>query len=328
MKKIIIADPDLNYALKLQAKFFQKLQDTYTIEVITKEDLINKFLKSPQTASCLIISEEWAGLNFSRHNIEKVFTLIEGNTNDAFELSRFSGIDEIFNKVRNEIGSETKSLSKDEATVLLFKSASGGTGKTVLSLALAEYLAKKYYKVLYVNTQSSQMFHYYLTDKTPINNSAAMSLQSNVNNAFERLNNQIRHDGFYYLLPFGMPLYSYNINKHVYINFIETAKASKFYDYVIVDSDNNMDEITIKLITIADKVLMVTLPGDDYKFALEQMLKKVNIKNKLISICNKVKDEHVETDEFINEWEKVIDEKSIHEFASLDDVQKIAILVS
>lgn len=329
MRKIIIADPDLNYALKLQAKFFQKMQDSIEVEIISENKIIKNFFKTPQTATCLLINETWMPSNIERQNIENIFTLTEQESKEATSISRYSSTEEIYNKIRNAIGTDTRALTKEDCSVILFKSAMGGTGKTVLSLALAEYLSKKYYRVLYVNTQTMQMFQYYMKDQSPISSDVSMTLQFE-KNFFEKLKKQIRKENFSYLPPFAMPLYAYNVNTRIYTNFIKNAKESKDFDYIIVDGDDDMDNNTISQIALADKILMISLASEEYKFATNQLLKKISLKeNKVIKICNRMSENEPleDFDEGIYEWHK-IDKESIHAFAETNSMQRIAVLIS
>lgn len=331
MRRIIIADPDLNYAIKLQLKFFQKMQGAYEIDLITDKSLIKELPKYSMETDCLLINEVFMSDEVEKANFKKYFILVEDSPDSQSQISRYSDIDEIYNIVRNSIGINTRSLTKNQGTsVLLFKSASGGVGKTVLSLALAEFLANKHYKVLYVNTQTFQTFQYYLKDKSTIPNGEAMMLQHE-KDVYYKLKSQIKNEGFNYLSPFTMPLYAYNINVDIYSSFIEKAKASKNYDYIIVDSDNNINLSTLKQITLADKIIFISRPGPSHVYANFEFFKKINLKEeKIIKICNYVEEGFLmeEVDEYISKWDNDIMQDSIHDFANSGDIYKLAVLIN
>lgn len=339
-KKIIMADPDLQYLLKLQLKFLQKLQDSFEIEAISDINFYDKYLSKPQSAVCLIVNEEWASVDLLRHDIEKIVILTGGQKSisakaleeNSLKIAKHTSTEEIYNKVRSMIGDEFRPVkSKQSSSVIMFRSASGGTGKTVLAMSLAEYLASKYYKVLYVNTQTVQTFQYYLLNQSPISNGTAIALQSRENNVYDTLKSQTREEHFEYLPPFAMLLYSYNIRRDVFTRFIREAKASKEYDYIIVDGDSDLDSSAAEQIALADKVFMILRPGEEYEFALNQLLKKISIPaDKLIKVCNKVKRDNkraTSANEYIADWEREIDAKTIKEFAQTTDIKKMALLV-
>ena len=128
-----------------------------------------------------------------------------------------------------------------------------------------------------------------------------------------------------------MLLYSYNIRRDVFTRFIREAKASKEYDYIIVDGDSDLDSSAAEQIALADKVFMILRPGEEYEFALNQLLKKISIPaDKLIKVCNKVKRDNkraTSANEYIADWEREIDAKTIKEFAQTTDIKKMALLV-
>lgn len=344
-RRIIMADPELYYILKLQIKFLKEIQDAYEIDVITDREYFEDCFSTPQNAECLIISENWASSSLSKHNIDHIVVLTGGSDTGAdnalyrTRIPKYTSTDEIYIQVRNILGSElaTGKIPNKEGSVILFHSASGGTGKTVLSLGIAEYLSKKYYRVLYVNTQSAQSFQYYLEDKTPIPTTVAMSLLDPESNVYQLMREEFREERFCYLPPFAMPMFSYGIQPEIYTQLIKRAKESNEFDYVIVDTGSELDQETAEEIALADKVVMVLMQGPEQRFALKQMLNKLSIKNdKLIRLCNRVTNtpikntaanDDLEITECISEWIREIDPKTIHDFAASDDIKKMAVLL-
>lgn len=341
-KRIILADPELHYIIKLQIKFLQELQDSYEIDVISDRDYFAEYFSSPQNAECLIINDSWATSILSKHNIDHVVILTDGTTSDMdpavrTRIPRYSSTEEIFNQIRSLLGAESNPGKKKDATVLFFGSASGGTGKTVLSMSIAEHLSRKYYRVLYVNTQSAQTFQYYLSDQATIPTEAAMALLDESIDAYKSLKKQIREESFSYLPPFAMPLFSYGINHDIYASIIGSAKVSRDYDYIIIDAGSELTEDVTSQIALSDKVVMVLRPEAVCNYALKQILNKISIKDeKLIKICNRVKQNPVrdmqgsdslEISECVSEWTKEINADSIHEFSMTDDILKLAVLM-
>ena len=112
MRKILIADPELHYLLKLQTKFFQKLQDSYEIEIISDKNYFERVFSSPQNADCLIINEGWFDSRLEKHNIEHIVLLSDelvslgaksADITSGLKIPRHTSIEEIFNQVRNFI---------------------------------------------------------------------------------------------------------------------------------------------------------------------------------------------------------------------------------
>lgn len=341
--RIIMADPELNYIIKLQIKFLQELQDSCEIDVITDKKYFDECFSSPQNADCLIINNNWESNILTKHNIDHVVILTDGTTGDLetesvrTRIPRYTSTEEIFNQIRSILGTESSQGKKKEATVVYFGSASGGTGKTVLSMCLAEYLSRKFYRVLYINTQSVQTFQFFLNDRSPIPTEAAMALLDESADVFKVLRKQIREERFSYLPPFAMPLFSYGISNDIYTPFVGSAKESKEFDYIIIDAGSDLTNDAADQIALSDKVVMVTKPEKENSFALKHMLNKISVKDeKLIRLCNRVSgtpvravfgSDSLDISESISEWEKEIDAESIHSFSLTDDIQKMAVLI-
>ena len=344
MRRIILADSELNYIVKLQIKFLQELQDAYVIDVISDREYLDACFSSPQNADCLIINEKWAYPALAKHNVDHIVILTDSKgdvTQSDFlrpGIPRNTSTEEIYNQIRNILGIKSTQGEKKEATVIFFGSASGGTGKTVLSLCMADYFSRKYYRVLYVNNQSSQSFQYYLKNQNTVSTEAAMALvDAKESDIFPILKKQIREEGFYYLPPFAMPLFSYGIYQDVYTAFIRGAKASREFDYVIIDSGSDLTYGVAEQLALSDRIIMVIKPNEEYHYALKQLFNKISIKeDNIIVLCNRkvpntINDAHkselVEINECISEWGNIIDADTIHVFSDTDDIKKIAVLI-
>ena len=204
----------------------------------------------------------------------------------------------------------------------MFKSATGGTGKTTLALALAEYLADKYYNVLYMNTQTFQTFNYYLQNRSFIPSSVAIQLQDDNVDVYSVLKKFITKNKFYVLPPFGMLLYSYGLKSSIYTNFIKGAK--KEFDYIIIDGNNDVDADTAAQMALTDKIFLVTLPGENYLFALKQMLRVIQT-DKVVKICNKASMKEPYVDEFISVFPEEINSETISKFAKTNDIKRLSL---
>lgn len=330
MRKILIADPELHYLLKLQTKFFQKLQDSYEIEIISDKNYFERVFSSPQNADCLIINEGWFDSRLEKHNIEHIVLLSDelvslgaksADISSGLKIPRHTSIEEIFNQVRNFI-KPTGGTSKLSSSIIMFKSATGGTGKTTLALALAEYLADKYYNVLYMNTQTFQTFNYYLQNRSFIPSSVAIQLQDDNVDVYSVLKKFITKNKFYVLPPFGMLLYSYGLKSSIYTNFIKGAK--KEFDYIIIDGNNDVDADTAAQMALTDKIFLVTLPGENYLFALKQMLRVIQT-DKVVKICNKASMKEPYVDEFISVFPEEINSETISKFAKTNDIKRLSL---
>lgn len=296
--RIIIADNDINYLIPLQLKFIENFFEEINLEIITDLDYFNEFFSSPQQADILIVSEKLYQISLSRHNIAHIFIMTEqsensdGDTTTTDRIFKYSSIKEIFSKI---VGKSTDVLSsvrpdKAEAEIILVYSAAGGVGKTTVSMGISSVLTKSYKRVLYINASHLQSFGHMLTDSSPIRSSDIyFKLKHTSSDAYSDVRSAIRKEDFYYLPPFRAALISLDINYSVFESIITSAKASKEYDFIVVDADVSFDENKAKLFNIASKVLIITDPSIASLYATDLLASNINCADtdKYLYICNK-----------------------------------------
>ena len=295
--RIIIVDKDINYIVPLQLTFAEDFFDKIDLEIITDETYFKELFSSPQKAEILIISEELYDLSIQRHNISNVFVMNEQyeeertgdlNVNHIF---KYTSIKEIFNEILSKSANSLNLTqnTKQETQVVMFYSASGGTGKTTAAVGVSASLTKNYKKVLYLNAARLQVFQHMLNNHTPITASEVYAkLSSNSDNAYDDIKHVIRKELFSYLPPFKAALMSLGINYSIYEEIIKAAKKSGDYDYIIVDADVTFDEEKASLLNIADKVMIVMRQSLSSVLATNLLVANINGINtdKYIFICN------------------------------------------
>ena len=294
--KFILADTDETYLISLELKFVEKLGDKADIVVITDRSYFTKHFSTPQSASVLIVSENLYYNELQKQNIESVYVLSEdaedGGTEDlgVTRIFKYTNTNEIYSRVIATSGAfgRYEDCTKD-TQVVLFYSASGGVGKTTLSMATAYCLAKSFKKVLYINAHRLNSFQFYLNNPSPLPNSIYTELMNDDANLFGRIQYVIRNEGFDYLPPFATSLSSVNVSFGIYLSIIQSAKATKNYDVIIVDADNTFDYEKAELITSADKVVIVTAQSKASVNATNVLSRNMSFSDtdKYIFVCNK-----------------------------------------
>lgn len=346
--KIIIAEEDINYVVAFQEKFVDYFYDKVNLEIITDKDYYNMFFSTPQKVDVLLVSEDLYDSSLQRQNIDHLFVLAESNEgieeSNAFitRIYKYSSVKEILGTIVSDCTDifQFESGVGDNAQIILVTSASGGSGKTTVSMGLAGSLAEKN-KVLYINTDKLHTFQYLLYNKDAIlNNEIYSKLMNDNSNAYNIVKNTIRNELFHYLPPFKASLLSLGIKSDIFEKIIQASKASKEYDYIIVDTDNVFDETKAKLIDIADKVMIVTNQTKVSVNATNEFVKNINDFNleKYKFVCNdyevdrgndkfksKVKQKYI-VDENIEHIENY-DQLEIKDIVNLNCFQKAKYLV-
>lgn len=344
---IILADTDEKYLSPLELKFLEELNDTIELELITDKSYFNEHFSQPQNAEVLVVSEDLYDRELQKHNIANIFVLTEQMDNDGTDdliirkLFKYTSIKEIYNQIiatsSGELKAETQKTK--ETTVVLVYSASGGVGKTTIAMGISACLAQSFKKVLYINAERINTFQHNLNNDAPMPSNIYSEISTGGNDLFRRINHVIRREKFDYLPPFGAALSSLNIDFSVYEEIVKSAKATKEYDVIVVDTDIIFDEYKASLITSANKVIMMVKQTEQSVCAMNLLLKNMSCSDneKYYFICNEFDESKsnriIGTDRknkfIVNEYVKYnerIEEMSLNELALNSDIQKIAFL--
>lgn len=295
--RIIIADTDVNYIIPLQLKFAEDFFEKIDLEIIADKSFFGELFAAPQRADILIVSEELYEPSIQRHNISHIFVMgeqyeeeqtVDLNVNHIF---KYTSIKEIFNEIIGKSADVLK-IQKDgkqETQVVLFYSASGGTGKTTAALGVSASLTKNYKRVLYINAARLQVFQHMLKNHSAITAADVYAkLTAATDNIYADIRHVIRQELFSYLPPFKAALMSLGLHYSVFEKIIVSAKQSGEYDFIIVDADVIFDEDKASLLHLADKVMIITGQSLSSVLATNILVSNINGANsdKYIFICN------------------------------------------
>lgn len=294
---IIIADVDENYLSKLESKFLTELDEKVEIEIISDKEYFKEFFSIPRTAEIAVIDEKIFTIDLKKHNINHLFVLSEteesGNTEELSitRICKYKGMKEIYNELvyrsRDKImGSDT---TGKETMIISVYSAIGGCGKTSLSLSLAASLAQNHKRVLYINTESIQIFGHYLQDKTGLTSDGYRAIRDDMDHVYHNLRLFLRKEGFSYVPPFDVTLDALNLDFSIYRNLIKNAKESKEYDFIVVDVEAGYSKKRMELLQLADRVMIVLQQDMNSLYKTQYILNNIDLSDseKYLFVCNK-----------------------------------------
>ena len=295
--RIIIADTDISYIIPLQLKFVEDFFEKVELEIITDEEYFETLFSTPQRADILIVSEGLYSQAMQRHNISHIFVMNEQYEEDQTadlnvnHIFKYTSIKEIFNEITGKSADVLKldKSAKQETQVVLFYSASGGTGKTTAAMGVSASLTKNYKRVLYINAARLQVFQHMLENHSAITAADVYAkLASDGDNAYSDIKHVIRKELFSYLPPLKAALMSLGLNYSVFEKIISSAKKSGDYDFIIVDADITFDEDKAALFNIADKVIVVVKQTLASVLATNILVSNINgaSADKYVFICN------------------------------------------
>lgn len=295
--RIIIADTDDSYIIPLQLKFVEDFFEQVDLEIISDSNYFDNLFSIPQSADILIVSDELYTESLQRHNVSHIFVMNEQFEEDQTgdlnvnHIFKYTSIKEIFNEITGKSADVLKieKNGKQETQVVLFYSASGGTGKTTVAIGVSASLTKNYKRVLYINAARLQAFQHMLENHSPVTASDVYAkLSSPTDTIYNDIKHVIRKELFSYLPPFKAALMSLGLNYSVFEKIIASAKKSGEYDFIIVDADVAFDEDKAALFNISDKVVILTTQSFSSALATNILVSNVNGANtdKYIFVCN------------------------------------------
>lgn len=339
---IILADTDEKFLTPLELKFVEELDEDADIEIITDSSYFNEYFLSPKSANVLVVSEDLYTSDLQKHNINKIFVLTEnideGGTEDlgVTKIFKYTSPKEIYKEVISLGLIDSNTATEKETVIALVYSASGGVGKSTLALGISSALAKSFNKVLYINAQRINSFQNRLSNPSSIPNSAVSEFTNASGNLFGRISHIIRNEGFDYLPPFSMALPSIGLDFAIYAEIAKSAKASKKYDVIIIDTDCVFDKEKADLITLSDKVIIVLEQTKNSVFSTNMLLKNIscNDNEKYHFVCNNFNDKEsnaiFSSNYVVNEYVRhfdSFDSITINDLAKQPDIQKVSYLI-
>lgn len=298
--RVVLADPSEDYLHPLVVKFLEVFADRISLELVTEETYFQELFSTPQQVSLLLVTEEWELPNPDRHTISHHFVLTEEKGRNLGEgregVYKYSSVREIFEEltVKSADVLQLQGEQRKEPQIILVTSASGGVGKSSISLGLCRYLAGSLQRVLYVDAELLALFPYYLANQDAINDSDLYrDLHKEEGNRYDALKHWIRQEEFFYLPPFKAALPSLGLSEEIFLDFIRSARESYEYDYIIVDSDSNFNDFKMKLFNLSQRILFVLRQDPGSVYAIEQFFKNVNWKQNdtLLFVVNHFQEE-------------------------------------
>lgn len=282
MKKsvVVLADTDETIIAPLEIKFLEGMGDDIDLRVITDIEYFNNYFSQPQDADVLVISEELYSPNLLKQNFRNTFVLSERKTGDLSELGvkeifKYASLKEIYSRIITEGGLERRDKARSTQVVMVY-SASGGTGKTTLSLAISAYFAHHYQRTLYISAERTNCFQHKLKDKTYVPSGMYPDLADNKGDFYKLVKPILRNETFDYMPPFAKAISTIGIDFSIYKRIISGAKDSNDYDVIIIDTDHVFDRDKAELAAVADKILILSMENDSSVFSTNALTKNMN----------------------------------------------------
>ncbi len=295
---IIIADTEATVVDTIELKFLEVHRDNINLEIITDRAYFDEFFSTPRTADILAVSEELYSEALLRHDIKHRIRVLssssgenEGDRN-VISVYKYSSSKEIYAKIMAGVmigGAKEKQKSK----LVMVYSPIGGSGKTTVALGVSAALAELN-RVLYINAESMNTFAVFLDEPKSLPSEAYEQMNMKNEDIYGGLKPYFASSGawgFSYLPPSANSLSSAGGELRSLYELGCAARDAGDFDYVIIDVDSAYTNGKGKLISDADKVLLVYEQDRVSAHKMEKLQKNISCSDteKYIFVCNKYK---------------------------------------
>lgn len=289
--RIILAETEETVLAGLEYKFLYELRDTADLEIISDENYFREFFSTQQKADILVCGQNLYSKELKRHDIGKVFVLCEDTSSgrtaelDIERVNKYSNPKAVMDQI---LSGTSLGRTKNDPIIVLTYSANGGAGKTTVAMGICAAMVKDFKRVLYINAERINTFQNKLHAATNIPNALINELSNPGKDIYQKMKHVIRKDGFDYLPPFSHAISSMGLPFSVYEKFAESAKESKDYDVIVIDTDSVFDEQKASLISKADRVVIIVNQTRASLFAANSLLSNLNCNDttKYFFVCN------------------------------------------
>ena len=349
-QRIILATAEENCAISLQMQLLESMGEKIQLEIVTDIAYFRQLFREPQKAWLLMVATRFYAETPRPQPVNHLIRLTDieaedgGRPRDCLVWYKHADVcrrvQELLSQVeeeeRPEAGEETGEALRKETEILVVSSASGGVGKTTVSLALAACLAQMGERVLYVDAEQLNSFQWRMTDPGSLSGEACMALRTD-SGTWEQWEGEIRREKFDYLPPFAAPLDMLGLDGRAYEQVIRSAADSQVYDRVLVDLGNLEGKSRRRILELAHRVLLISGQGMDSAYALSILAQAMECANeeKYTFLCNDYRKEQPDAflggrirasfllEERIRHVEG-IEKQSLREMGENEDIRRLA----
>lgn len=220
-------------------------------------------------------------------------------------IAKYQRLNDIYTEILNLYAESSGIVIKDDTKnngqvkMYIVTSGMGGTGKTTISVGIAQYLAMQGKKVLYVSLEALGNTEIYFVRGTQGDlGDIIYMLKSKRNNISIKLENIIQKDfmGVYYISSSENPYDLESLTIDDIKALIYEIKALK-YDCLVVDMDSGIEEKYMELLLKAEKIVYVDADSKAAICKKQNFIKTMHmyehkysesIMNRVVGIMNKV----------------------------------------
>lgn len=323
--KLALLDFDKSYV----QRFYDAINKSYTnkleIHAFTNENSLLDFLKDNKI-DILLINEN-INLSIEHGNKFIVLKLVEkhavdnefySNENSSYLVYKYQRISLIYKEILNAYSKIYKIFNEknhhfndlhsntiqefntlNNTTIISFMSQGLGSGTSAIASSLALRLAEKNKKTLFLDIQSFATINSIFSADGKFSMSEIIyAVKSKKENIAIKLEASLKMDssGVFFYDPCENPFELNELKSDELIKLLHFFSEFGAYEYIIIDTNYLMNELSLSLLKHSDKIFFVTEAREENRIRLNKIIKSILITeihnnqkymDKISIICNK-----------------------------------------
>ena len=290
---MVVVEQDENYLMPLELKLVETLREAADIELISDEGYFREYFSSLRRKDILVIDEDMYTPELHMHAVGKTYVLTEDASRqsrpeefagEVVHIYKFLNLNAIVGRIVPDQW-ENGGLETKETRVISVLSPAGGAGCTTIALGVGAVLGQNMKRVLYVNPQMYQTFHFYLGNKATLPVDACAKLRSGGSAAIKPY---LVREGIWYLPPLKSSREAMGVEASAYVELVDQLRRTNEYDFIIVDIGSELTSGMLGFLEYSFRVYVVTRQDAYSAFKMEAFRHNVNCsdKEKYFLVCN------------------------------------------
>lgn len=307
--KVFICSEDALYCEKLVNYFNSYYYDKFQWNVYTQPAYLEQVFQSDM-ADLILVGEEMRtamqelDYKCTQGRLWAYLAEEEGWQEGEWQIRKYRRADQIYRDLldlyakKEHVHYENLSIVSGKTTFIAFVSASGGAGASTVACAAAK-ACSPLEKTLYLNLEDLGTCGLVFSgEEKPGLDELVYAVKSRRNTLDLKIESSVTMDGSgtYFFKECANPMDLQTLSAEEVKELLKAIEASKVYDKVILDLGNGLQEKEITVMSMANRIVMVTGLGQaagikllrylDYMRAVEE-IRKVDIVSKLQIYVNR-----------------------------------------
>lgn len=268
--KLVILDSDANYISRLTNAFNANFSDRLEVYAFTKIETFLDFIENNKVDVVLASDTFGFDAKILPETTEFAYFVDSSSIetlNNKKAICKYTKIDVIYKEVLNLYSENQTNVfgfkqgEDGDTKIISFFPCSGGEGASVMAAAFCLNLAAKGKKVLYLNLEQFGVPGVFFNAEGSMGLSDLIfAIKSNKSNIVLKLESSVKEDksGVFFFGECNIPLDLMEMTSEDIQKLIEITRNSGLFDYIVIDTDICINNITKQIMANSQKIVFVS----------------------------------------------------------------------